>query len=174
MPPRTATKPRPLSDEERKNLQDLLERDSATKGPAVRIGDPYVALTNLSVPRRGGDGSTNDLVRPGETVHLTQEEAAGYMRHGPGDGRRVSVIMPASEYDAQAAAGKLPPRAFSGALRQPPADARPDPAGSSHIQQAQPRIPEAAEPQPGSEATGGQETSAAQQLADAMDIRVTR
>lgn len=159
---KTATEPQPLTEGERKTLEELLAR--ASQGaPGVRIGDPYVTLTNISLPRRvlrGADGKEPDnateLVGPGVTVYLTEDEAAKFLRHGPADGRQVAVIRPATGPEAsQELSRPLPPRAVSGRLNAPPPPApgtdgpRPDPAGSSHIQYAE--VPEAAEPVVGSE-----------------------
>lgn len=162
MPVKTADTVQPLSEDERKQLDVLLAR--ASQGaPGVRIGKPYVALINLSVPRRvmrGADGKEPDnaaeLVPAGEIVHLTDDEAAKFLRHGPRDGRQVPVIRPATGRESSALQPqRVPPRAVSGRLAAPPADARPDPAGSSAIQVAQPLIPETAEPVPGQENADG-------------------
>lgn len=175
---RTADESRPLNAEEKRVLDDLLKRETRTATPGTRTGKPYIALTNLSLPRRSGDGSQNDLVRAGEKVYLTDEEAAQFMRHGMGDGRQMSSIVPAGEEQAKVA-GRIPPRAYSGALRQPPQPPpgsdlpRPDPAGSSTVQEMRPPapVPEAAEPMPGSEATAGQEGFGAPPVnVDAEDI----
>jgi len=161
---KTAETPQPLTEPEREQLEKLLAR--ASQGPGVRIGNPYIALVNLSVPRRvlrGADGKEPDnateLVPPGGTVYLTDEEAEKYLRHGPKDGRQVAVIRPATGAESsQELSRPLPPRAVSGRLNAPPPPApgtdgpRPDPAGSSQIQYAEPAsVPEAAEPSPGSE-----------------------
>lgn len=152
MPVKTAELVQPLSQSEKERLDELLARASAGQGPAVRIGKPYVALVNLSVPRRGDPEKNTDLVPAGETVHLTDEEAAQYLRHGGRDGRQIAVIRPATgPKSSNLKPQRVPPRAVSGRLTAPPADARPDPAGSSAIQVAQPLIPESAEPVPGTE-----------------------
>ena len=158
MPIKTAESPQPLTEDERKQLETLLARQSMG-APGVRIGKPYIALVNLSVPRRvvrGADGKEPDnateIAMAGDTVYLTDDEAAGFLRHGPKDGRRIAVIRPATGPESsQELSRPLPPRAVSGHLNGPPADARPDPAGSSAIQVAQPLIPETAEPTPGQE-----------------------
>jgi hypothetical protein len=161
---KTAEAPSPLSEPERKQLEELLAR--ASQSPNVRIGDPYIALINLSVPRRlvrGVDGKEPDnateLVMAGDTVWLTEEEAAKYLRHGPRDGRQVAVIRRATGAESsQLAPQRVPPRAVSGRLNAPPPPGpgdegpRPDPPGSSQIQYMQPAdVPEAAEPVAGSE-----------------------
>jgi hypothetical protein len=148
----------PLSEAEREVMNKLLTRASQVQTPSTRPGDPYIALINLNVPRRGVDPLRgSDLVMAGETVNLTPEEAAGYMRHGPNDGRRVPVIRPATgPKSTSEAPQRVPPRAVSGALRQPAAPPPgsgmplPDPAGSSAILQ-QEAVPEAQDPVPGSE-----------------------
>lgn len=146
----------PLTQSERDKLDELLARASAGQAPAVRIGKPYVALINLSVPRRGDPDKGADLVMAGETINLTDDEAAQYLRHGPRDGRQVAVIRPATGPESSKLAPQsVPPRAVSGRLNGPPAGARPDPAGSSAIQVAQPLIPETAEPVPGAENSDG-------------------
>ena len=66
----TATENRPLTDAERTTLTDLLAREKGT--PAARVGEPYMALACLSVPRRGDKDRNTDLVYPGETVYLTE------------------------------------------------------------------------------------------------------
>lgn len=151
----------PLTEAEREVMNKLLARESQVQTPATRPGDPYVALINLNVPRRGTDPLRgSDLVMAGETVNLTPEEAAGYMRHGPGDGRRVPVIRPATgPKSSSEAPQRVPPRAVSGALRQPATPAPgsgmplPDPAGASAILQQE--VPETGEPVPGSENSDG-------------------
>jgi hypothetical protein len=172
MPPVTETSVPvldPLSAEERAKFNEYLARDSASKGPAARIGDPYVALTWLSVPRRGDKDRQTDLVPPGETVYLTEEEARQYQRHDPGrDGRATAVIRKLSGPDGTREAlparvvpngAFLLPRHLSGRLfrpMQPPPGSegpRPDPEGSSRIQVMQDgNAPEAAGsmvPEPG-------------------------
>ncbi len=140
-----ATDARPLTEEEKKTLRDLLARDSAFAGPAVRAGEPYVALINLSVPRRGDtkDRQT-DLVMAGETIYLTEEEARAFNRHGNRDGRQVEVVRKLSGPDgSREAPPVIPPRAVSGRLFRPTvpppgSDApRPDPEGSSRVQYVQ-------------------------------------
>jgi hypothetical protein len=113
----------------------------------------YQAIVNLSHPRRGDPGKETDLIGAGETVDLTDEEAAMYLPPR----RNPPVIRPAK--DATGPMVRLLPRQLSGVainLRTgkrigvpgPPADARPDPEGSSAVQVL---IPEAAEPQPDDE-----------------------
>jgi hypothetical protein len=150
---------KPLSAEEEKQLSDLMVRASAGKAPSVRVGEPYIALINLSVPRRGDKDHATDLVMAGETVHLTDEEAAAFNRHGNRDGRQIEVVRKVKEGD-QGMAGRVHPRAVSGLIRQPPPpppgsdQPRPDPEGSSQIQVIEPsggRVPEAHDPLPGDE-----------------------
>ncbi len=169
--PKTAETPRPLTATEQEQLNDLLARASAGQAPAVRIGDPYIALINLSVPRRGDPEKNTDLVVAGETVHLTPDEAATFMRKTDRDGRRISVIRPASgPQSTSEPLRRVPPRAVSGRLHAPPPPqpgtdfARPDPPGSSTVEYRD--VPESAEPQPGTEnwdgdpGAGGHEVSA--------------
>ena len=113
----------------------------------------YQAITNLSVPRKGDPGKETDLVAAGETVELDDDVAALFMQPL----RDPPVIRAAKE-----SADPLPrllPRQLSGvAINQrtgkrvgypgPPADARPDPEGSSSVQVL---IPEANEPELDSE-----------------------
>jgi hypothetical protein len=153
MPPRTVNEARPLTPAEQRDLSDLLARQYASQPvaapTAVRIGSPYQALVNLSVPRRGDPEKQVDLVRPGETIYLTDEEARGFMARG---GRQVDCIR---KLDGPAGntMPKVNPRQLSGRVLGPPADARPDPAGSSTIQVRETALPEENEPKPGSENT---------------------
>lgn len=139
----------PLSVAERESLNALLARDSASKGPAARIGEPYEALTCLSVPRRGDKDRATDLVFPGETVYLTAEEARQFERRDPGrDGRVAAAIRKLSGSEGSreplprvgANNAALLPRYLSGRLFRPTvpppgSDApRPDPEGSSRVQ----------------------------------------
>jgi hypothetical protein len=138
----TATETRPLTADEQATLDKLIARASVGRTPATRIGEPYEALIALSVPRRGDskDHGT-DLVMPGEIVHLTDEEARQFTRHGSGDGRQVPVIRKLSGPDgSREPLPRLLPRHVSGRLFRPPppppgSDApRPDPEGSSRVQ----------------------------------------
>jgi hypothetical protein len=133
------------------------------EGPAVRIGDPYRALCALSLPRRGRkDGDPNDLVMPGETVYLTEDEAKQFLRHDDRDGRRVPVIEKITEAEADIPKGapRLHPKVLSGPIRSPQmpqrgdTGPRPDPPGSSHVMLAE-TIPEMNEPAPGGEEDAG-------------------
>jgi hypothetical protein len=143
MPPTATAVPAldPLSAAERESLKKLLARDSATGGPAGRIGEPYEALANLSVPRRGDADRQSDLVFKGETVYLTDEEARRFNRRDPGrDGRMTEVVRKLSGPDgSREPAPRLLPRHLSGRLfrpMQPPpgSDApRPDPPESSAV-----------------------------------------
>ena len=138
----SATEIRPLSAEEQATLDKLIVRASAGKAPAARIGDAYEALVCLSVPRRGDSkDKQTDLVLAGETVHLTEEEARQFQRHGSRDGRQVAVIRRLSGPDgSREPLPRLLPRHVSGRLFRPPppppgSDApRPDPEGSSRVQ----------------------------------------
>jgi len=153
MPP-TATieDARPLTADERATLGKLLARDKGT--PAARIGEPYVALINLSVPRRGDKDGATDLVYAGETIHLTEDEARQFNRKGVRDGRQVDVVRKVSGPDGTHEPPPLvPPRAVSGRLFRPAppppgSDApRPDPEGSSAVQYLDDApAPERAEP----------------------------
>ena len=148
---------RPLTEAERDTLNKLLARDSEFEAPSVRRGEPYVALVNLSVPRRGDKDKQCDLVYAGETVYLTAEEAASFNRHGTKDGRQVEVVRkltgPAGSREELP---RIPPRALSGRIFRPVApppgsDApRPDPEGSSAVLQYgdDAPIPERNQPQP--------------------------
>jgi hypothetical protein len=131
----------PLTADEQLTLEKLLARASAVKTPATRIGEPYEALVNLSVPRRGDKDHGADLVYAGETVYLTDEEARQFERHGARDGRVVAVIRKLSGPDgSREPLPRLLPRHVSGLLFRPQAPApnsdlpRPDPEGSSRIQ----------------------------------------
>jgi hypothetical protein len=176
MPP-TATdtaEARPLTDTERDTLTRLLARDKGT--PAARTGEPYVALINLSVPRRGDKDRMTDLVMAGETVYLTEDEARAFNRHGSRDGRQVDVLRKVSGPDGSREEGpKLLPRHVSGRMFRPTApppgsDApRPDPEGSSSIQVLDDgRAPEASgsmQPEPSEMADHLREA-----VADALDL----
>ena len=148
----TATEARPLTDTERDTLTKLLARDKGT--PSARVGEPYVALICLSVPRRGDKDRNTDLVLAGETVYLTEEEARSFNRHGARDGRQVEVVRKLSGPDgSREETPRLLPRHVSGRLFRPttpPAGSdapRPDPAGSSAVQYLDDgRAPEGAEP----------------------------
>lgn len=148
--PQAQTDYRPLTAAEQKDLERLLMRQAAGGGPAVRIGDPYQALVNLSVPRRGDPEKLTDLVRPGETVYMTKDEADKINRRHP-----RPVLRPAKE--ATEPLPQIHPREMSGRIFAPPVPApesdaaRPDPPGSSHLVEREVRIPEAGEPQVGSE-----------------------
>jgi hypothetical protein len=132
---------RPLSDEEKRALRDLMARENAWAGPATRVGEPYEALVNLSVPRRGDKDRQTDLVMAGETVYLTDEEARAFNRRGSRDGRQVEVVRKLSGPDgSREPLPRILPRHVSGRLFRPQApppgsDApRPDPEGSSRVQ----------------------------------------
>lgn len=138
--PEAATEVRPLTADERATLDKLLARASADKTPGTRIGEPYEALTCLSVPRRGG-GKETDLALRGDTVYLTEEEARAFERHGARDGRMVPVIRKLSGADgSREPLPRLLPRHVSGRLFRPMAPPpntdlpRPDPPESSLIQ----------------------------------------
>jgi hypothetical protein len=114
----------------------------------------YQALANLSVPRKGDPGRETDLVLAGETIDLDDDVAALFLRPR----RDPEVIRPAKQ--ASEPMPRLLGRHLSGVAINhrtgkrigfpgPPEGARPDPAGSSALQVL---IPEAAEPQPDSEA----------------------
>lgn len=183
-----ATEARPLTAEERATLAALLARDSADKSPATRVGEPYEALVSLSVPRRGDKDRATDLVMPGETVYLTEEEARAFSRHGSRDGRQVPVVRKLSGPDgsreplpqAGANGSALLPRHVSGRLFRPvmppPGSElpRPDPEGSSHIQVTEDgRAPEMAgsmAPEPSEMTDNLRETV----QADAMDLPPSR
>lgn len=143
MPPAVTETPAldPLTADERATLEKLLARASADKTPATRIGEPWMALVNLSVPRRGDKDRATDLVYAGETVYLTEEEARSFNRHGTRDGRQVEVLRKLSGPDgSREEAPRMLPRHVSGRLFRPEvpppgSDApRPDPEGSSRIQ----------------------------------------
>jgi hypothetical protein len=137
-----ATETRPLTADEQATLDKLITRASAGKTPAARIGEAYEALIALSVPRRGDSkDKQTDLVLAGEIVHLTEDEARAFQRHGNSDGRQVPVIRKLSGPDgSREPLPRLLPRHVSGRLFRPPppppgSDApRPDPEGSSRVQ----------------------------------------
>jgi hypothetical protein len=116
----------------------------------------YQALVNLSVPRVGDPGKETDLVETGETVELTDDQAALFLPPK----RAEALIRPAKESGQPLP--RLHPRLLSAVainprtgkrigMPGPPEGARPDPAGSSSVQVM---IPEANEPQIDSENAG--------------------
>lgn len=137
---------KPLSSQENMLLDNLLARRHAGQAPGERVGQPHRALVNLSLPRIGDPQKQTDLVMAGDTVNLTTEEAAKINRQHP-----VPVVVPVSDTESQPPR----PRTLSGPLYAPPPPAkgtdlpRPDPPGSSHLIQAEVRIPEGGEPQIG-------------------------
>lgn len=145
----TATESRPLTDEERNVLRSLIARESAFATPATRVGEPYEALVNLSVPRRGDSKDRGtDLVMRGETIYLTAEEAAQFNRRDARSGRLIPVVRRITGPDGTRE--PLPPvlpRMVSGRLFRPvmpdPASGlpRPDPEGSSQVQEVAPVTP---------------------------------
>ena len=147
----TETAERPLTTAELRQLNDLLARHQAGQAPAVRVGDPYQVLINLSLPRRGDPTHQSDLVMAGDIVHLTPEEVRVINRHGARDGRQVEILRPAPGGKAPDGPARVHPRAVSGRLAGPPQGARPDPDGSSAVQILEDRVPESQEPQLGSE-----------------------
>jgi hypothetical protein len=143
---------------------------AATRTKIAEGRSSYQALTNISVPQRH-DGTEvltgqNDLVRAGETVELTEKEAANLMAVGPAAGRMHPAIRPASEADQPLP--RLLARQLSGPLRrpaEPPPGSdlpRPDPEGSTKL-----IVPEDMPPQLGAEQNPDQAMPWAQ---DAMDI----
>lgn len=146
-----------LSATESRQLDKLLAKANSARAPhspAVRVGREYVALTNLSMPRRGDKDKGCDLVMAGESVWLTDDEAALYLRHGERDGRQVAVIRLKSEVDANNPPKPHPMlvsgRPFRPAPPAPGTDQpRPDPEGSSRIVSVGPPVPEMNQPQPG-------------------------
>jgi hypothetical protein len=160
--PTAADEVRGLTDRERAQLDKLMAKANAAIGvhaPAVRIGKPYVALVNLAVPRRqlanGERDLQTDLVMRGETVYLTDEEAAKFLRNGPRDGRRIAVIRPAGEVDSNHLPNAVP-QLLTGPIFRPVTPApgtdgpRPDPEGSTRVIE-QTVVPESQvmTPQPG-------------------------
>jgi hypothetical protein len=131
---------RPLTVEEKKILNELMSRENAFTGPAQRVGEPYMALTNLSVPRRGDPNRQCDLVTAGNTVYLTEAEALAFNRKDTHAGRQVDVVRKLTgPGGTREEAPRLLPRQQSGRLFRPPLlpgtdAARPDPAESSAIQ----------------------------------------
>jgi hypothetical protein len=154
------TKELGLSAAEQATLDKLMAKAnaSAVHAPALRIGEPYIALVNLSVPRRGEtftnsagqkDVPQTDLVYAGDTVYLTDDEAARFSRCDPNrDGRRIPVVRKVSEGGELA---RVHPSMLSGPMFRPAAPApgmppeypRPDPPGSSQVIESSP-VPESA------------------------------
>ena len=127
----------------------------------------YQVLVHTSVPQRdpvtGKPTGQTDLVAPGEIVELTAQEAHHLMDTSPRSGHRVPLVRPAKE--SKEPLSRVHPAHASG-MQMRPAEARPDPAGSSHIQVAQDpeKQPEANEP------TVGSESQLPSDLVDALDI----
>lgn len=158
--------PAGLTDAEQRQLDKLLAKANASNvhAPAVRIGEPYVALINLSLPRRGqllrpGEVPQCDLVPAGETVWLTEDEVARFNRHDPNkDGRRIEVVRKLGERE-DLPVGRVHPSLLSGPVFRPPQPVpgqnpefpRPDPPGASRIIEQNPLVPETMPVQPGSE-----------------------
>lgn len=145
--------PAGLTDAERKTLEKLIAKANIELGvhaPAVQVGREYVALTNLAVPQRGSKDLKTDLVLTGETVWLSDEEAAKFLRHGDRDGRRVAVIRLKSEVDMNKPP-KAPPQLLTGPIFRPvtpPSGTdlpRPDPAGATRLVE-QTTVPESQQP----------------------------
>lgn len=108
---------------------------------ATPKGQLYEALTNLSVGRTTGPGEEKaaDIVRRGETVHLTDEQAARFLdrrRH------RVPVIRPASQQN-DPAPEILGRDLFGDRPKAQQLGARPDPAGSTTVRVIEDADPDA-------------------------------
>jgi hypothetical protein len=164
-----------LTAAEQRDLDKLMARANAgaVHTPALRLGEPYLALVNLSVPRRGEpvrnaagqpDVPQTDLVHAGETVYLTADEAARFNRHDPDrDGRRIPVVRKLSEGTDRPF---VHPSLMSGPTFRPgplpPGGTGPraDPPGSSQLIEMNP-VPESSAPGVGDE--NGK-------LTDALDI----
>ena len=166
----TATAVRSLTAEERKTLAELLKRSGqqATPRIASKVGSTYQALTNLSVPRRGDPDKQCDLVTMGNTVILTDDEAALFLPPN----KPVPCIRPVSELNEPLF--PVPARVLSGP-RRVPADARPDPAGATTVQVvAEVQPPEATPAVLGSENSPGAPAEPPSIPQDALDIEVRR
>lgn len=156
-----------LSEAEAKQWEKLRAKAAAASGvhgPEIRVGEPYKALVNLSVPRRGllapGEVRQADLIPAGEVVYLTDEEAATFLRHGGRDGRRIPVIrkLHGPDSSSEENAGRIHPSYLSGAVMRPamppggPGESelpRPDPSDASKVIRYE--VPETNQPVPGSE-----------------------
>lgn len=154
-----------LTSQQQEALLELFRRgmEAGTQPPVSEGRSTYQALTYVSVAqfKDGKPTGKNDLVKPGETCELTEQEAANLMAVGGQTGRQHPAVRPYSRK-----VGDLPrllPRQLSGRIRTPappPPDStepRPDPPGSSHLIVNDPN-PEANEPQLGDEQ--GQPTGA--------------
>jgi len=159
----TDAPPSPLSEREQATLDKLLTKLNAGQphAPAVQLGDPYIALVNLSLPRRGpvekGEHRQSDLVMAGDTVYLTEDEAARFNRHDPDrDGRRIEVVRKKGTIDPSLPQ-RVHPSLLSGPVFRPgppvrgDTGPRPDPPGSSRVIETAPVIPESQPAMPGSE-----------------------
>jgi hypothetical protein len=154
----TADLSRPLTEAEMATLAKLLPRAFATSRAAVpKTGSQYQALVNLSVPRTDDADRQTDLVTRGNTVILTDEQAAKFLPPV----KPFPMIRRIK--DQHEPLPRITGRHMSGPIRQPPvpqpgtADPRPDPAGSSVITEVKddadqnPPVPEMNEPAAGSE-----------------------
>lgn len=143
----TVTKPAGLSAEEMKALNDLAARAGLTLGkPPPRTGSVWQALVNISVPRPGDPDKATDLVMAGNTVTLTDEQAAKFLPPN----KQVALIRKKAESGQPLP--RITGRHLAGRLNGPPADVRPDPAGSSRVIKTEEAvIPEMTEPGPGGE-----------------------
>lgn len=117
MPPRAQRDPAATAD----------DSDGDTRPDPTPKSGKWEALTNLSVGRPGDQGKQADVVHPGETVTLTEEQAHGFLTN-----HRVPVIRPADE--AAEAHPTITARSLFG--QRPRAEqfgARPDPAGATKV-----------------------------------------
>jgi hypothetical protein len=114
----------------------------------------YEALVNLSVPRKNDPNKETDLVMAGDTVDLDDDTAAKLLPPM----RRPALVRKAADRTSERTV--LLPRHLSGVAINhrtgkrvgypgPPADARPDPPGSSQVLVQE--LPEGNEPVPESE-----------------------
>lgn len=146
----TAAEARPLTATEQRTLDGLMKRAGLGHGSATeKVGEQYIALDNLSVPRINDPDHKTDLVLRGNPVTLTEEQAAPLLN------RRIPVIRKAS--DGGPPSALILPRHLSGPVRQPPVPPRgsdlprPDPEGSTEIIETRTAVPEATPPLVGDE-----------------------
>lgn len=99
--------------------------DTDTKAEPSRA--EWQALVPLSISRRGDKEKAADFVQAGETVLLTEEESAGFLKR-----HQVPVIRPASQKNEPlpqiSARQMFRPIAGPGQF-----GARPDPAGATRV-----------------------------------------
>jgi hypothetical protein len=112
---------------------------AATATRPVKAGSMYEVLGNLSMPRPNDPDKQTDLLGPGDTVMLTDEQARPWLH------RRIGPPMIRPIKEAGRPMPKIVGRDLSGGLRGPMVGARNDPKGSSIVIETR-RVPESDQP----------------------------